>query len=65
MEEELKGWDKVGATIRKRAALSAYASGRQKLSPKLLNRLREDTAGDLPRPKRDWIAERPVVKDLI
>jgi hypothetical protein len=64
MEKQLTGWDKVGAAIRKRMAVSAN-TGRKPLSKESLSNLRGFILGsknvDLP---SDWIGRRPTVEEL-
>lgn len=66
MDKELTGWDKVGATIRKKAVLSAHR-GRKPLSKKLLNTLREGVLGKNTelKPPKDWVNERPDIEELV
>ena len=64
MAEELTGWDKVGAGVRKRNAMRAHA-GRQPVSAKVLDFLRGVTAPPGVAKPKDWIALRPTKKELL
>ena len=64
MAEELKGWDRVGASVRKRNAIRAH-SGRQPVSENVLSFLRNEIAPTGVAKPKDWIALRPTKKELL
>jgi len=63
-EKELTGWDKVGAAVRKRTAVSAH-TGRKPLTPKVLNFLRDGIVEPGAAKPKDWVALRPSKEELL
>ena len=62
--KELKGWDKIGGTARKRNAVMAH-SNRVPLTSKILDMLRDHVGHKISKNHINWVALRPAKDDLL